>query len=105
MTDVLDANGWPIRKGARIYAPPRPSTIVPGHEVPSVRGRVISTRVDDRGQGIVEVVEFGSFARRTLLAERVRVQRGETKGSEEFDREREALERRPVRRRRVRSAR
>lgn len=93
MVTTLDATGWPIHVGARVYRRPRPSRIAPGGgDLPGVSGRVekIEPRtVDSPGlkteaDAVLTVTEFETGGTRYLLASEVRVQTGETKASRRY---------------------
>ncbi len=78
MEKILDANGWPIVAGARVYVPERPG--LAGGIVKGFTGVV--TAVAER---CVDVEEYLSFASRSIRPEQCAVQKGESKTSLEHE--------------------
>lgn len=89
---MKDRDGWPIHVGARISVRPRPNTMLPPVmawvaplpvPLPLPRARLprISGVVAALRENALDVVEFETFARRTVRPGDCRVQSGKTRKS------------------------
>lgn len=72
---ILDANGWPILEGCRVYVPERPG--LDGHGTVAGFGGFVKSVTED----VVEVEELLSFHARTVRPHQCKVQSGDTKAS------------------------
>ena len=91
----VDAKGWPIVVLARVYVPPRESSLVKGHMVTGFGGIVESIQKDEFwGSHIIEVRQFDNWNVRTVMPGDCVVQHGKTKTSNADEAARDAVKRR-----------
>jgi len=91
----VDAKGWPIVLLARVYVPPRESSLVKGHMVAAFAGIVEAIQKDEFwGSHIIEVRDFKNWNVRNVLPGDCIMQKGKTQTSEADEAARDAVKRR-----------
>lgn len=93
MEELRDIRDRVIKVGSRVHVVPRPSSLIPGYELPGFSGAVIRLSEDFWGLVTVHITEFGTHHYRAARPEYCRVQYGKhdetqaltTKGEERDD--------------------
>ena len=74
-------NSRPLKRGARVYVPPRTNPYSGGFEVSGWGGTVVNIRLDHEGREVVDIRENGTRALRSRRPADCKVQYGQTKAS------------------------